>query len=147
MCIRDSVAAYLDGAAILSAAIEAGASAIHPGYGFLAENAEFAEMCEEHHLTFIGPRPINIARIGDKAQARALAQEAGVPITPGSEPLADLAAAQTFAAEVGYPVILKASAGGGGRGMRVVQSPADLCLLYTSPSPRDRSLSRMPSSA
>jgi acetyl-CoA carboxylase, biotin carboxylase subunit len=118
-----SAGSYLNVRNLLSAALVTGAEAIHPGYGFLAENAEFAEMCEEHHLTFIGPRPENIARIGDKARARALAVEAGVPITPGSDPLADLAAAHAFAAEVGYPVILKASAGGGGRGMRVVQSP------------------------
>lgn len=121
-----SAGSYLNVRNLLSAALLTGAEAIHPGYGFLAENAEFAEMCEEHQLTFIGPRPENIARIGDKARARALAQEAGVPITPGSEPLADLSAAHAFAAQVGYPVILKASAGGGGRGMRVVQSPNDL---------------------
>ena len=121
-----SAGSYLNVRNLLSAALVTGAEAIHPGYGFLAENAEFAEMCEEHQLTFIGPRPENIARIGDKARARSLAVEAGVAITPGSEPLADLAAAHAFAAEVGYPVILKASAGGGGRGMRVVQSPNDL---------------------
>ena len=81
-----SAGSYLNVRNLLSAALLTGAEAIHPGYGFLAENAEFAEMCEEHHLTFIGPRPVNIARIGDKARARALAQEAGVPITPGSDP-------------------------------------------------------------
>ncbi|HRQ11487.1 MAG TPA: biotin carboxylase N-terminal domain-containing protein, partial [Trueperaceae bacterium] len=111
---------------LLAAALVSGAEAIHPGYGFLAENAEFAAMCEEHGLTFIGPRPETIARIGDKAAARALAAAAGVPITPGSEPLRDLAEATSFADEIGFPLILKASAGGGGRGMRVVHSHSDL---------------------
>ncbi len=121
-----SSGSYLNVRNLLSAALVTGAEAVHPGYGFLAENAEFAEKCEEHNLVFIGPRPETIARIGDKANARRLAQEAGVPITPGSDPLAGLEAAAAFAERIGYPVILKAAAGGGGRGMRVVQSPADL---------------------
>lgn len=128
ICIGPAAArgSYLNVRNLLSAALVTGAEAIHPGYGFLSENAEFAEMCEEHGLVFIGPRPQNIARIGDKASARAVAFEAGVPVTPGSEPLPDVAAAMAFATTIGYPVILKASAGGGGRGMRVVQSPNDL---------------------
>ncbi len=128
ICIGSAPASgsYLNVRNLLSAALVTGAEAIHPGYGFLAENAEFAEMCEEHHLVFIGPRPENIARIGDKASARAVAVEAGVPVTPGSDPLADVSAAMAFATTIGYPVILKASAGGGGRGMRVVQSPGEL---------------------
>ncbi len=128
ICIGPASArgSYLNVRNLLSAALVTGAEAIHPGYGFLSENAEFAEMCEEHGLVFIGPRPQNIARIGDKASARAVAFEAGVPVTPGSEPLPDVAAATAFAATIGYPVILKASAGGGGRGMRVVQSANDL---------------------
>ncbi len=128
ICIGPASArgSYLNVRNLLSAALVTGAEAIHPGYGFLSENAEFAEMCEEHGLVFIGPRPQNIARIGDKASARAVAFEAGVPVTPGSEPLPDVAAATAFAGTIGYPVILKASAGGGGRGMRVVQSPNDL---------------------
>jgi acetyl-CoA carboxylase, biotin carboxylase subunit len=117
---------YLNVRNLLAAAIVTGAEAVHPGYGFLAENAEFAEKCEEHNLVFIGPRPETIERIGDKASARRVAVEAGVPITPGSDPLPGIAAARSFASEIGYPVILKASAGGGGRGMRVVQSEADL---------------------
>lgn len=121
-----SSGSYLNVRNLLSAALVTGAEAVHPGYGFLAENAEFAEKCEEHNLVFIGPRPETIARIGDKANARRLALEAGVPITPGSDPLAGLEAAAAFAERIGYPVILKAAAGGGGRGMRVVQSPADL---------------------
>jgi acetyl-CoA carboxylase biotin carboxylase subunit len=128
ICIgpASAAASYLNVRNLLSAALVTGAEAIHPGYGFLAENAEFAEMCEEHHLVFIGPRPENIARIGDKASARAVAAEAGVPVTPGSDPLPDVAAAMAFATSIGFPVILKASAGGGGRGMRVVQSPGEL---------------------
>lgn len=128
ICIGPAQAAqsYLNVRNLLSAALVTGAEAIHPGYGFLSENAEFAEMTEEHGLTFIGPRAENIARIGDKARARQLASEAGVPVTPGSDPLPDLEAAHAFAAEVGYPVILKASAGGGGRGMRVVHNASDL---------------------
>lgn len=113
---------YLNVRNILSAAIVTGAEAVHPGYGFLAENAEFAQKCEEHNLVFIGPRPQNIQDIGDKASARQLAREAGVPLTPGSDELESIPQAKEFAAKVGYPVILKASAGGGGRGMRVVQS-------------------------
>ena len=128
ICIGPAAASgsYLNVRNILAAAIVTGAEAIHPGYGFLAENAEFASMCEEHNLVFIGPRPLNIARIGDKASARALAAAAGVPITPGSGPLPDLGAANAFVAQIGFPLILKASAGGGGRGMRVVHSLADL---------------------
>ncbi len=117
---------YLNVRNLLSAALVSGCEAIHPGYGFLAENAEFAEKCEEHNLVFIGPRPETIRLIGDKASARRLAEEAGVPLTPGSGALENVAAAEAYAEKLGYPVILKASAGGGGRGMRVVQSPADL---------------------
>jgi acetyl-CoA carboxylase, biotin carboxylase subunit len=128
VCIGPAASAlsYLNVRNLLAAAIVTGAEAVHPGYGFLAENAEFAEKCEEHNLVFIGPRPETIDRIGDKASARRLAREAGVPITPGSDALADLDSARRFASEIGYPVILKASAGGGGRGMRVVQSEGDL---------------------
>ncbi len=128
VCIGPAPAAssYLNVRNILAAALVTGAEAVHPGYGFLAENAEFAAKCEEHNLVFIGPRPDNIARIGDKSSARALAQEAGVPVTPGSGALADLAEAKSFADRIGFPLILKASAGGGGRGMRVVQSHSDL---------------------
>lgn len=128
ICIGPPAAAssYLNVRNILAAALVTGAEAVHPGYGFLAENAEFASKCEEHNLVFIGPRPENIASIGDKASARALAVAAGVPITPGSGALSDLDAARRSAAEIGFPLILKASAGGGGRGMRVVHSLSDL---------------------
>jgi acetyl-CoA carboxylase biotin carboxylase subunit len=128
ICIGPGPAAgsYLNVRNLLSAAIVTGAEAIHPGYGFLSENAEFAEKCEEHNLVFIGPRPHDIRQIGDKSSARLLAREAGVPLTPGSEELADVHEAREFAASIGYPVILKASAGGGGRGMRVVHSEEGL---------------------
>lgn len=128
ICIGPAASAgsYLNVRNLLSAALVTGAQAVHPGYGFLAENAEFAQKCEEHNLVFIGPRPDSIVRIGDKAAARRLAVEAGVPVTPGSEPLRSVAEAAAIAESIGFPLILKASAGGGGRGMRVVQSQADL---------------------
>jgi acetyl-CoA carboxylase, biotin carboxylase subunit len=117
---------YLNIRNLLSAAIVTGAEAVHPGYGFLSENPQFAEKCEEHNLVFIGPKPQNIRDIGDKASARKAAVAADVPITPGSGALDDLDEALKFAETIGYPVILKASAGGGGRGMRVVQSSGEL---------------------
>ncbi len=117
---------YLNIRNLLSAAIVTGAEAVHPGYGFLSENAEFAQKCEEHNLVFIGPKPENIRAIGDKASARKAAIDAGIPITPGSGALETVEDALAFAEKISYPVILKASAGGGGRGMRVVQSPAEL---------------------
>ncbi|HLU82028.1 MAG TPA: biotin carboxylase N-terminal domain-containing protein, partial [Trueperaceae bacterium] len=128
ICIGPAAASgsYLNVRNLLAAALVTGAEAVHPGYGFLAENAEFATKCEEHNLVFIGPRPESISRIGDKASARALARQAGVPITPGSGALRDLEEAAAFVKEIGFPLILKASAGGGGRGMRVVQSMPDL---------------------
>jgi len=117
---------YLNIPNILSAAIISGADAIHPGYGFLAENAQFAEMTAEHGITFIGPTPENMRMLGDKATARRIAREAGVPIVPGTDALSGAPEALEAAAEIGYPVLLKASAGGGGRGMRVVHNPEDL---------------------
>lgn len=117
---------YLNVRNLLSAAIVTGAEAIHPGYGFLAENAEFAQKCEEHNIKFIGPTPETIQVIGDKANARQIAQETKVPVVPGSGVLNSLDEASKFAEEVKYPVILKASAGGGGRGMRVVHSFTNL---------------------
>ncbi|UCH25058.1 MAG: acetyl-CoA carboxylase biotin carboxylase subunit [Trueperaceae bacterium] len=128
ICIGPAPAAgsYLNVRNLLSAALVTGADAIHPGYGFLAENAEFAQKCEEHNLVFIGPRPDSIRRIGNKIEARKLAEEADVPVTPGSGDLSSVEDALVFAEQVRYPVILKASAGGGGRGMRVVHSADDL---------------------
>ncbi|MDT7909487.1 acetyl-CoA carboxylase biotin carboxylase subunit [Thermus sp.] len=117
---------YLNIPNLLSAAIVTGADAIHPGYGFLAENATFAEMCREHGITFIGPTPENMRALGDKATARKVAREAGVPTVPGTVVVVWVEEATRAASEIGYPVILKASAGGGGRGMRVVHTEEDL---------------------
>ncbi|GAB5602451.1 acetyl-CoA carboxylase biotin carboxylase subunit [Thermus sp. FJN-A] len=117
---------YLNIPSLLSAAIVTGADAIHPGYGFLAENATFAEMCREHGITFIGPTPENMRALGDKATARKVAREAGVPTVPGTDELTSVEEAKRAALEIGYPVILKASAGGGGRGMRLVHTEEEL---------------------
>ena len=121
---RDS---YLNVAAILSAASITGADAIHPGYGFLSENAGFAEMVEAHGVTFIGPSPAHIRMMGDKIAAKAAMAPLGLPLVPGSAgAVPDLATAQSVANEVGYPLIVKASAGGGGRGMKMAASKSDL---------------------
>jgi len=113
---------YLNVSSIIAAAEITGADAVHPGYGFLAESAAFAEVLEECNLTWIGPTPASIRMMGDKAKARQTAADAGVPVLPGSrEPLADVQEGEKVAAEVGYPIMLKAAAGGGGRGMRIVQ--------------------------
>src|SRR5215207_5686144 len=128
-----SKSSYLNISAILSAAEITGADAIHPGYGFLAENAHFAEVLEECRIGWIGPRPEVIRLMGDKAKARQTAAAAGVPVLPGSEePLQDADDARRFAAEVGYPVILKASAGGGGRGMRIVYSEGEIASQFST---------------
>ncbi|MGE5089723.1 MAG: acetyl-CoA carboxylase biotin carboxylase subunit [Candidatus Levyibacteriota bacterium] len=118
---------YLNGEFIVSAALTQGADAIHPGYGFLSENAEFAELCQGAGITFVGPPAQAIRKMGDKAMARRMAEEAGVPVTPGSPGVvADADSARAVAAGLGYPVLIKAVAGGGGRGMRVVRTPADI---------------------
>jgi len=117
---------YLNIPNIISAALISGADAIHPGYGFLAENARFAEICADHGLTFIGPKPNTIAEMGDKATARAIMQAARVPTTPGSDILATISEALRAADALGYPVMLKATAGGGGKGMRAVHSRVGL---------------------
>ncbi len=113
---------YLNIPRIISAAQITNADAIHPGYGFLAENARFAEICEESGLTFIGPRPEHISRMGDKSAAKETMRAAGVPVVPGSEgAVEELDDVRKIALDVGYPILIKASAGGGGKGMRVVQ--------------------------
>jgi len=122
VCIGPAVSrqSYLSISSIIAAAEITGADAIHPGYGFLAENAHFAEIAGECRLTFIGPTPEAIRLMGNKAQARETAKSAGVPILPGSDgPVKTFTDAQDVAREIGFPVILKASAGGGGRGMRI----------------------------
>ena len=118
---------YLRGSVIIEAARAARADAVHPGYGFLSENAGFAKACQDVGIAFIGPSARAIELMGDKATARRMAAEAGVPVTPGSEGVvADGAAARAAAAAIGYPVLLKAAAGGGGRGMRVVRDAAEI---------------------
>ncbi len=117
---------YLNVASIISAAEITGADAIHPGYGFLAESAHFADVCETSALTFIGPRPEVIRLMGDKDRARKAMTEQGIPILPGSGVLQSAAEASAVAAKIGYPVIIKAVAGGGGRGMRIIKSEDEL---------------------
>ncbi|HEX3864697.1 MAG TPA: acetyl-CoA carboxylase biotin carboxylase subunit [Stellaceae bacterium] len=121
---------YLNIPAILSAATITGADAIHPGLGFLAENADFAAAAEEHGFTFIGPSPEHIRLMGDKVRAKAEAIRLGIPVVPGSpEALRSIAAAEAAARDIGYPVLLKASAGGGGRGMKLAHNAAELADL------------------
>ena len=117
---------YLNVASIIAAAEITGADAIHPGYGFLAESAGFAEVCETSKLTFIGPRPEVIQLMGDKNKARTTMADFGLPVLPGSEVVQSEDEARATAEKIGYPVMVKASAGGGGRGMRVVATPDEL---------------------
>jgi len=121
-----SAESYLNVASIISAAEVTDAEAIHPGYGFLSENANFAEVCETSKITFIGPRPDVMRLMGDKDKARKTMAELGLPVLPGSGVIGSEADGRQAAEQIGYPVMVKASAGGGGRGMRVVQSAEDL---------------------
>src|SRR6185312_357719 len=126
-----SAASYLNISAIVSAAEITEADAIHPGYGFLSENAYFAEILQDCHITFIGPSPEAVRKMGDKSLARRTVAGAGVPTVPGSPgPVETLDEALAFAKKAGYPVILKASAGGGGRGMRVARDERELSGAY-----------------
>lgn len=129
ICIgpAQSAQSYLNIEAILQAAIQYECQAIHPGYGFLAQNPLFATLCEQYKITFIGPSPTATRNMGDKANARRLMREAGVEIVPGSvDAVSNLAEARKIASNIGYPLLLKASAGGGGRGMRLCHSEAEL---------------------
>ena len=129
VCIgpASSAESYLNIPAIISAAEITNADAIHPGYGFLAESATFAKICEDCNIKFIGPRPEVIAMMGDKVEARRTMAAAGVPILPGSpDPIESTEEAQQIALEIGFPLIIKAAAGGGGRGMRIVREEAEL---------------------
>ncbi len=129
---RDS---YLKIANIISAAEVADVDAIHPGYGFLAENAHFAEICENCKITFIGPTPDNIRMMGDKAKARETMKKAGVPVTPGSEGIIKTKEeALAIAREIGYPVLIKAVAGGGGKGMRIARNDVSLVQGFMTAS-------------
>ena len=122
---------YLNVPRIIAAAEITGADAIHPGYGFLAENAEFSEICERSNLTFIGPTPQQIRLMGDKAAARSTMREVGVPIVPGTDAIGDPDEALAAAREIGFPVLIKAAAGGGGKGMRVANDADEFDRQYS----------------
>src|SRR5271163_4707570 len=127
---KGPVGAYLDIPSIIALAKEKGVDMIHPGYGFLSENGDFAQACEEAGIIFVGPRPELLRLMGDKVAARALALKVGVRTLPGTEnPIEDRAEALKAGKEIGFPLIVKAAFGGGGRGMRVVTKPADLANL------------------
>ncbi|CAI8167875.1 MAG: acetyl-CoA carboxylase biotin carboxylase subunit [Prochlorococcus sp.] len=133
VCVGDapSSKSYLNVPNILAAATSRGVDAIHPGYGFLAENDRFAEICRDHGITFVGPSPHAIRSMGDKSTAKATMQKVGVPTVPGSEGLlSGPEEASRLAAKMGYPVMIKATAGGGGRGMRLVNQPDQLENLF-----------------
>ena len=117
---------YLNIPSLVAAATTTGCDAVHPGWGFLAENAEFARACEDNDLVFVGPRPETIETMGDKVQAKAAMRAAGLPLVPGSDGEATVSEAKALAGDVGFPLLLKASAGGGGKGMRLVISAEDL---------------------
>lgn len=121
---------YLDVNLILHAAIATGCDALHPGYGFLSEKPELSRRCDEEGIVFVGPRAETIEKLGDKLSARALAREAGVPIVPGTDHIATVAEARRAAENIGYPVVMKASAGGGGKGMFLARTPEDLTANY-----------------
>src|SRR5262249_34361758 len=123
----EPIRAYLDGDAIAALATQHEADAVHPGYGFLSENAGFARACQAAGLTFVGPRPEILEQLGDKVVARRIAGQANVPILPGTEAaVKDNDEARRLAEQIGYPVIVKAAMGGGGRGMRVAAGPERL---------------------
>ena len=133
VCVGDSLSnkSYLNIPNILAAATSRGVDAIHPGYGFLAENDKFAEMCNDHGITFIGPSPNAIRSMGDKSTAKETMEGVGVPTVPGSKGLlSSVEEAYEMAEEIGYPVIIKATAGGGGRGMRLVENKANLEKMF-----------------
>jgi acetyl-CoA carboxylase biotin carboxylase subunit len=117
---------YLNSERIIAVAKQSGADAIHPGYGFLAENADFAEACYHAGVTFIGPSPQSIRRLGDKIAAREMAASAGIPVVPGSTEVESVEQAEELAGRIGYPVMIKAAAGGGGRGIRLVEDRSGL---------------------
>ena len=135
VCIGEppSSKSYLNIPNIIAAALTRNATAIHPGYGFLSENARFAEICADHQIVFIGPSPDSIRSMGDKSTAKKTMQNVGVPTVPGSEGLlSDEAEARAIAAKIGYPIIIKATAGGGGRGMRLVKDESELAKLFAA---------------
>ena len=135
VCIGPAAASksYLNIPSIIAAAEITGAQAIHPGYGFLSENARFAEIVQAHGLTFIGPRPEHIRMMGDKITAKQAAKDSGIPVVPGSDGgVATLEEAAAAAESIGFPVLIKAAAGGGGRGMKVAKTRDDLSEAFLS---------------
>lgn len=133
VCIGKAEASdsYLNMERIISAALAVGAEAIHPGFGFLSENAEFVQMCEQHHITFIGPSSELISRMGNKSEAKKTMKQAGVPVVPGTEEAVyDLEEAKREAERIGYPVMIKASSGGGGKGMRIAKDREEFKVSF-----------------
>src|SRR5439155_21021518 len=126
---------YLNVPSIVAAANTTGCQAVHPGYGFLAESPSFVKACVENNLVFVGPDADVMARMGDKVQAKAAMRAAGVPLVPGTEGATTLSQARELAPEIGFPILLKAAAGGGGRGMRLVSSPTELDSAFATPPP------------
>jgi acetyl-CoA carboxylase biotin carboxylase subunit len=124
---------YLNIPALLAACEITGADAVHPGYGFLSENARFAEILEEHNIHFIGPKPAHIRLMGDKIEAKRTAKRLGIPVVPGSEgSLASDQEAVSLAQDIGFPVLIKASAGGGGRGMKMARAADELAATLAT---------------
>lgn len=136
ICIGPAAAkdSYLNMAAIISAAVVTGAQAIHPGYGLLSENAKFAELCEKCNITFIGPSYKVIEKMGDKSEARKTMAAAGVPIVPGCNAIDDIQKAKKEAEKIGYPILIKAKAGGGGRGIRLVHNESEFDNAFMTAS-------------
>ena len=134
VCIGPPAAAdsYLRIPSVIAAAATTGAEAVHPGYGFLSENPQFARACADNEPVFVGPSPEVMERMGDKARAKTELGAAGVPLVPGTDGAASVEALRTAAAELGYPVLLKATAGGGGKGMRLVEDEADLEAAFAT---------------
>ena len=129
---NEATGSYLNAEAILSAALVSGAQAIHPGYGFLSENPNFARLCRKNGIMFIGPDSKFMELFGDKAQAKQLFASAGLDVIPGAKEVSDDAQALTVAEQIGYPVMLKAKLGGGGRGIRLVKSPEEMRMAFAS---------------
>ena len=129
---------YLNARLVVHAAIGAGCDALHPGYGFLSERASLARLCEENGIVFVGPSAESIEAVGDKLAARRLAKAAGVAMTPGSDKIASTDEAIAYAKQIGFPVVTKASAGGGGRGMVVARDVQSLEEGFSGPRPRPR---------
>jgi acetyl-CoA carboxylase biotin carboxylase subunit len=133
-----STDSYLKPQAIVAAALATGCDALHPGYGFLSEKSELAQLCADNKITFVGPTPQNITEMGDKLAARRIAASCGVPTTPGSDKAKNHQSAAALAEEIGYPILLKASAGGGGRGIKVVRSSSEMPAIFTTASAEAR---------